>query len=490
VNGALPGHARIRANSLREAESAIPLATDVDSWRMLQAIMRQDRQRWLVNLRWVAIVGVIAVVGVTAALGALEDIRPLFVTILCMAAYNLVFQRLLKTERDAEDTMQEVLTLFVPILCDLAALTLLLHWSGGVRNPFALFFTFHMAIGATLLSTRLVYVLGAIGSLFWGGVVLLEHWGVLLHHPLMLARGPTSARALPEPSGMELAGYLTAFTLTLFGVIYFVRSVERGRWEAEAKAFQREKLALSRDRMARIGEISAGVAHTVRNPLQGVIGCLDLLRDGQCGQDDGQAELIDMMDEGLQRVERVTRRLLALTRERHLAMEPTDVNELIRESLRFLDTKASAKGIELETRLNDLPLATVDPDALGEVMMNLVDNAIDACAQHDRVLIETSLVDGLTRAISISVRDTGAGIPDEYVEKVFDPFFTTKAVGEGSGLGLAIVREIVADHMGAIRILRDAAWGTCFNILIPVEPMAGQDHGVAIAKEQNIGPGR
>ncbi len=465
-----PGDSPFEVAQPSELESGSQAVT-FGSWGTLKAAMRQDRQSWLVRMRWIAILSVIFVAGLAGALGWIESSTPLFATVVFMAGYNFLLWTGLRKERSPGDLKLGEVALLLPILCDLMALTLLLHWSGGIENPFALFFAFHMAIGATLLSTRLAYIIGATGSFLWGGAVLLEHSGVLSHHRLLLdgAIGGTDGR-----SDLEVAGYLTAFILMLFGVIHFVHSVEQARWDAEERAFQREKLAFSRDRMARVGEISAGVAHTVRNPLQSVIACLDLLRDGHSEEDDPQAELISLMGEGLQRVECVTRRLLVLTRERRLTLMPTDLNELIRESLRFMDTKAHAKGVDLQVRLADLPPVTADPDALSEAMMNLVDNAIHACERGDHVLIETSAAQSPLRAVNISVSDTGSGIPPEQVSKIFDPFFTTKAVGEGSGLGLAIVREIIAGHNGSIRITSDPSWGSCFRIVLPVSPESSE----------------
>lgn len=489
VKRALPGHLRFDADDAgaSAARTHDPVVGSVDSWRFVKANMLQDRQRWLVNMRWVAILCVVAVVSLAGALGWVETTLPLFITALFMVAYNLLFWTYWKQDRERAATRGGENALFLPILCDLGALTVLLHWSGGIENPFALFFAFHMAIGATLLSTRLAFVLGAVGSLLWGGTVFFEHTGQLAHSHLYLGGGGEGSFATAGVSGLQLAGYITAFVLMLFGVVYFVRTVEEGRWAAEAKAFQRERLAMARDRMARIGVITAGVAHTVRNPIQGVINCVDLLRQGSDAQDESRAELIEMMNEGLQRVERVTRRLLTLTRERHLAKQSTDLNTLIQESLRFLSPKASDKRIQIEMRLGKIPRLAVDPDSISEVIMNLVDNSIDACEEGDDVLVETCLADPAGRVISITVCDSGPGIPKEELAQVFDPFFTTKAVGEGAGLGLAIVSEVISAHSGSVRVLSDCTWGACFRILLPIEPGDEMNPGEDLDGDKALG---
>lgn len=438
-----------------------------EPWQSLKASLQHDRQQWLIRLRWIAIVGVL----VTSAIASFFDwvrspLQLLGVTAF-MAFYNTVALRRWNLNQGQRSPRYEENAVFLPILFDLASLTMLLHWSGGIENPFALFFVFHMAIGATLLPTPRAYVLAGTAALLWGGTVLLEHSGVLMHHSLYLGMEPHFAFTRTGTSPLALFGYLTAFGLMLFGVVYFVRSVEHGRWQAEAKALERERLALARDKMARVGEISAGVAHTVRNPLQGLMTSLDLLRDSYLIEDPSADELADIMDQGLQRVERVTRRLLTLTRERSLSFKPTDINHLIREFIGFLGPKATDAGVSINLDLHDVPEAMLDPDAIGDALINLVDNAVQACSRGDQIQISSTALSGSAEGVAITICDTGPGIPEELRGRVFEPFFTSKAVGEGSGLGLAIAREVIEDHQGRLCLINDPNWSTCFEVLLP-----------------------
>jgi len=436
-------------------------------WRNLKATLLFDRQLWLVRMRWIAIACIGVTVGVAGWAGWVRDTTPLILITISMAGYNAAFLGFWKAQKKKDPARFDENSVFPPILCDLASLTMLLHWSGGIENPFALFFVFHTAIGATFLSPRRAYALGATTSILWSSTVSLEYAGILQHHSLFLHSGEHQLLNVSSQSGTAFAGYMIAFILMLFGVIYFVQTVERGRLEAEARAFHRERVALARKRMARIGEISAGIAHTVRNPLQGVINCLDLLRAESPPGDDSSQELFDMMDEGLQRVERVTRRLLVLTRERRLRMVSTDVTRLIYDSLRFLRQEADEKGISLEMDCADLPDVLLDPEAVSESLVNIIDNAIHVCSEGDRIQIETKRLSDPAPSIGIFVRDSGPGIPDAMQSKVFDPFFTTKAVGEGTGLGLAITREVIEGHQGSISVTSDPS-GSSFNVILPL----------------------
>jgi len=432
------------------------------------------RQAWLVRLRWIAILGVLAVVSVAARNAWVPDPAPLYGVVGLMIAYNLLFRRAQRSGRvPARESRDQVL--FMQILCDMGALTMLLHWSGGVENPFAMFFAFHMAISAMLLPSRSSYLLGLAATALFGGTVVAEHLGRLPHYPLQLyaARAAPGAVSGPLASGPMLAGYLLAFVLMLFGVTFFVQTVEARRLRAERLARERERIALSRERMARIGEISSGVLHTIRNPLHGIMNCVDLLR-GQVGPepDPETEELLSFMSEGIARIENVTRRLLTVTRDQPLAKKRVRLDELIEEALKFVTQAARRGEAALEMEIHDLPAVEVDPDRLSEIIINLLDNALFACRAGGVVTLLAYAGEPARSEVCIEIRDTGAGIPADQLAKVFDPFFTTKAIGEGSGLGLAIARKVVEEHDGRIELESEVGKGTTVRVLLPASGAA------------------
>ena len=420
---------------------------------------------WLVRLRWVAVGGVLGVSAVGAALDWYADPGPLFVVAAAMAGANLFFghARLFRGEDGASIEVR----LAMQQVFDLCMLTLLLHWTGGIENPFAMFFVFHMAIGAVLFPRRQALLFGALAVVLFGSTVVAEAADLLPHRPLLFLA--EQGAGLPWHTPLFVAGYLVAFTLTMFGVIGFVRAVEVRRQRAERAVYQRERVALSRERLARIGELSANVAHTVRNPLHGALNCVDLLRSGPAGGDEDSRETLDLLQEGLNRIESVTSRLLRFTGNHRAEPQPTDLNELIEGSLAFVDRRQAQQSVHLHTHLaNGLPRLPLDQEQVSEALINLLDNAVFACRDGGTVTVSTESVEGSEPRVSLEVTDTGEGITADDLTHVFDPFFTTKSVGKGSGLGLAIARRVVEEHDGTIEIQSTPGEGTRIRILLPV----------------------
>ncbi len=430
-----------------------------------------ERAAWLIRLRWAAIVGVAAAVFLSARAEWVPDARPLALIALAMVAYNAVFQRLNRRGPSRVESDAVEARLFVQLLCDLASLSLLLHWSGGIENPFAMFFAFHMAIAAILLERWNAFLLAGLAMLLFGGTVVTEHLGLVPHHTLILAVPSAGSPGIvhgPPESTVYLIGYLIAFGSMLFGTVYFVQSVETRRRRIQALAAQRERIAQSRERMARIGEISSGVAHTIRNPLHGLMNCVKILQRKAAALGDAEVdEILDMMNEGLRRISSVTQRLLSFSRTTELRVQPRLPGPLAEEALEFLRTAASERGIALEVRDEGAPEVPLDPDRFGEALISLVDNALYACEAGDRVSVVLRRDDASGGAL-VLVEDTGSGIEPERIPRLFDPFYTTKAIGEGSGLGLAITRRIVEAHGGTIDVESRLGEGSVFRMRFPM----------------------
>lgn len=368
----------------------------------------------------------------------------------------------------AEQSRGDDQILALQICLDLCLLTLLLHWSGSIENPFAIFYVFHMATSAISFRLQRAMMFGLLAVVLFGGTVLLEVSGVIPHYPLLLGKEHSGSQTWH--SAIFVAGYLTAFTLALFGVIAFVSKVERRRVDAEHHANDHELLALSRERLARVGELSAGVAHSVRNPLHGALNCLSLIRSGPAGDDPDSQEALDLLSEGLSRIEIVTQRLLTYSGNRQLNRTLTDVNKLIQDSIAFIDPRLTRAQVTVQLNLGEIPEVLIDRDKISEIIINLMDNAVFACKEDGTVTVNTCIPSGSEEHILIEVIDTGEGIAPEHLRTVFDPLFTTKAVGEGSGLGLAVARRVVEEHGGKITLSSNLGEFTIIQVALPLNP--------------------
>jgi signal transduction histidine kinase len=428
-----------------------------------------DRMAWLVRLRWGAIGTVLVVVALAAVLEVVAALPQLLATVGMLALGNVVFWRWSRSLPDTGPRAEAENLVVFQVLFDLAMLMTLLHFSGGADNPFVMLSVFHMAIAGLLLPLHKAMIIGLGAGLMHGALVLAEAVALLPHHPLRLAGHAEAEVTLGGPlwqSPLFMLGYLVSFGVTEIGVIYFVHNLVRRIREAEARRRAHERVAQSRERLARIGGLAAGVAHTIRNPLHGVMNCVDILQAQLPPDDKGTAEVLELMSEGVAKIENVTSRLLVLTREGPAQRVATDLRVLVQDALQFANMRARARKVPVEVEAGEVAPVDVDPERLTEALANIIDNAIDACREGDRVTIRVEELHD-PAGVRIEVEDTGEGIGADDLGKVFDPFFTTKPIGEGTGLGLAITRQVVEDHEGEVSVTSQPGGGTTVRIDLP-----------------------
>ena len=174
--------------------------------------------------------------------------------------------------------------------------------------------------------------------------------------------------------------------------------------------------------------------------------------------------LIEESLNGAARVTRIVQNLKSFSRVDHAEYTAADINECIESTLNIVWNELKYKST-VEKEYGELPLTKCYPQQLNQVFMNLLVNAAQAIEKEGIIKIKTWSADG---AIHISISDTGAGIPEEKINKIFDPFYTTKEVGKGTGLGLSISYDIVKKHNGEIHVRSEIGTGTEFLIHIPV----------------------
>jgi len=420
---------------------------------------RQDLS-WLVRLRWLALLSVTGVVALARALGVIDGALALMLITAGLAVANVVWQLSLMGPGDEADEPSPHHMLLAQLSFDYLALTLLLHYAGGASNPFGIFFVFHAALGAVMLPRLSAWLVPGLAVWLHSCVVVAEMRGLLPHTPLHLGN------LADQPAPIYTLGYLVALWAAIGGVVLFVRTVRVRQEQAEALRRSRERVARSRERLARVGEIAAGVAHSVRNPLHGALNCAELLQGATRGGGAAVADTIDMLTDSLGRIERVTHRLLSLTRERPLARRATEVADLLHDAVGFATTRARERDVHFDLQVDDdVTSALLDPDLMLEVLINVLDNAVDASPRGGSVRVHALTDRGSTLVIEVS--DEGSGLSPEVLDHAFDPFFTTKPIGEGTGIGLALGKRVVTDHQGTITLECVAGGGAMVRISLP-----------------------
>ncbi len=232
-------------------------------------------------------------------------------------------------------------------------------------------------------------------------------------------------------------------------------------------------------KLASLGELSAGVAHEINNPLAIILTESQVMRDtideATGLNDEVKNELIDSLSQTESQVHRcslITQSLLKFSRRNKSQREMVNLNVFLEEVIRLMDGKARGMGIHFALDLEkDIPSFSSDPSLLQQVFINLINNAADAHEgkPYGTISIGTR-ADSRRNGVEITVGDTGSGISPEIMEKIFDPFFTTKAVGKGTGLGLSITYSTIKAVGGDISVRSTIGKGTQFNIFLPFNP--------------------
>lgn len=429
-----------------------------------------ERMLWLVRLRWLAMGAVLVTTAVAAWMHVLEQPLLLLIGAAFIGAGNLAVLLAARSGGAAPGLRYVQTVVLAQILLDLVALTLLLQLAGGVENPFSMLYVMLMALAAMLLPLRLALLAALAACMLHGASLVGELWGLFPHMRLSIGSHDEyealGGAGLWE-SPVFVASYLLAFAMTQLGVVLLVHQVVERYRDAEDRRRKQEVVAVSRERLARIGSLAAGVAHTVRNPLHGLLNGVDILARQIPVDDEATREILGVMHEGIQRIETVTSRLLTLTRSAPLRPERTELKLLVEDALRFVKLRSRELGVRIDLDVRDELFASVDVVAMSEALASIVDNAVYACSGGGRVAVSVSAAPGGQARIAVS--DTGGGIDPAALAQVFDPFFTTKPIGEGSGLGLAIARRAVEEHGGAVRLDSVLGEGTTVTIEIPTE---------------------
>ncbi len=229
-----------------------------------------------------------------------------------------------------------------------------------------------------------------------------------------------------------------------------------------------------KDRLAALGEMAAGLAHEIRNPLGSIKASAQYLSETS-EQPEGRGEFLDIIVDEVDRLNRVVSSFLDYARPAPTDPEPIYVNSAVQLTLQFLRPACDSAEVSLHVTMDpDLPKVRIDIEHLRQVLINLVQNAVQAMASGGDIFVETRTQDrfrirgGARRWVQISVRDTGPGIAPGLLANLFVPFVTTKQ--QGTGLGLAISQRIVSEAGGRIDVRSRPGIGTTFVVLLPAEP--------------------
>jgi signal transduction histidine kinase len=429
-----------------------------------------QRAAWLIKLRWVAIGALVAATLVASRLLSVYLPAPALYTIAgVLLVYNFVLYDLLRywTWAGREPPPRRIGGLLTWQICaDLLILTTILHFSGGLENPFLFFFAFHMMIASILRSRRQSYLLATLAVVLFGGLVILEAAGVLPHYGLEGFAGHQLYQ-----DWRFVFGTLFVFTVTLYLLVFLTTSMgEQLRREQEGYAQANLQLQ-SKDRLK--NEYVLRLTHDIKGHLAAVESCLELVFTEMVGPlNEKQKDLVERAYRRASKCLAFITALLKLTRMKltgRLEMEPFSLRNCIFSSLASVQNKAQSKSIVVGHQIDPaVEEAYGEAVLIEETLTNLLFNAVKYTPDGGRVWLE---VRHNGDSIQVSIADTGIGIPETALGHVFEEFYranNARAIErDGTGLGLAFAKQVVERHGGRISVCNNPDAGATFCFTLP-----------------------
>lgn len=220
------------------------------------------------------------------------------------------------------------------------------------------------------------------------------------------------------------------------------------------------------DRLATIGQLSAGIAHEINEPLATILGFSQLVAQDNTLSHTSAKDIRKIVNAAMHARE-IVRKLMLFSRQMPPKKEEVDLNKIIEDGLYFLESRCAKQSVTIERILEKgLPKIIADPGQIHQILVNLTVNAMQAMPSGGLVTIKTAWKNDF---IEFSVSDTGIGMDEDMQHKLFIPFFTTKDIDQGTGLGLSVTHGIVSSHHGEIKVISAPGKGSTFTITLPIK---------------------
>lgn len=418
-----------------------------------------DELRWLMRLRWAAAGAIVAASLVDRwAMRWTGHASELLMLGVAVGGLNALFHLAERWDPRLQSRWHPVLVFAtLQIYADLACLTLLVLWTGGVHSPAMGFFVFHMIFASMFQPRPRAYLASAFSVLLVSMTLYLDGlW-------------PSTRQA-----AMLFAGWVCMLWISVFLTEHVtrkmyrrelanIREVRRTR-TLSARLRDQQAVLAQQEKLAAVGQLAAGVAHEIANPLANMDSVLQLM---QRRPEQPRPDAIANLREQIQRITRTVRQLTSFAHPGKGRYELLALNDVVRAAMDLVQFDRRLRAARLDLQLSDdVGSTVVNRHALEQVITNLVRNALDAMetTREPLLRVRTSVENG---TCVIEIGDNGCGVPAENLGRIFEPFYTTKPIGKGTGLGLSISRRLVLDHGGKLEVASRPEVGTTFRIELP-----------------------
>ncbi|MBM4267294.1 MAG: PAS domain S-box protein [Deltaproteobacteria bacterium] len=265
-------------------------------------------------------------------------------------------------------------------------------------------------------------------------------------------------RASKDPLPVDLRTTLITYGDNRIVQAMYVDLSERRRLEFQL---------IQSEKMAAIGQLAAGIAHEIRNPLGIIMNALYDLAELLPEPTPEVREDLHIARVEMARVQEIINNLLEFSRDSQTEVQAVDLNVLIGRTLKLMNKYLQNSGVRARAELHSVMPCRASENGMRQVLLNLITNAVQAMPEGGELRVRTEPLDG--DRVGLSVSDTGVGIPPERLGRIFDPFYTTKSPGEGTGLGLSVVHSVITNAGGTIEVTSHQGHGSTFSIALPAE---------------------
>ena len=420
---------------------------------------------WFIRLRWIA--------GVVVILGSLVDARFLIwydhpYRTLAVGVLILAYNAILKVALDRIDRSrthdQFLLAMaWVQLLLDMACLTLLAIWTGGIDSPLRGFFVFHMVFACLLLPRMTAYAGAIIALIMYStALALTGEWPAEHHRRLTLVGWAIM---------LLMTVYLTnRLTLSLRRQRRRLIRQNRAIRKISRQLRRHQQAVVQHEKMIAMGQMAAGITHEIANPLANMDSLLQLM---ERKPDKVRPEAIHTLREQIARMTQIIAQMKSFSHPGDAERVKASLNDTVVKSVEMLSFDKRLAKVKVTTELApDVGQFTFIPQAIQQVLVNLLVNALDAMAgtENPSLLVRTERKDNWAL---IDITDNGHGIRPEHMVRLSEPFFTTKPVGKGTGLGLSISYNLIQQQGGNISAKSHPGKGTTFTVRLPIPPPTG-----------------
>jgi signal transduction histidine kinase len=429
-----------------------------------------ERLYWLIRLRWIAVIGILLASSFSKQVLKIPlPVFPLYSVAILLAIYNLLFLFYLdRINRRNLTNLPVIANRFanVQISLDLTSLAILIHFSGGIENPFIFYFIFHMIIASILLTRRASFLQATFAIFLLLLIVLLEYLGRLAHYCLENFISYSLHSNL-----LYILGVSFVFISTLYIAVYMATSISARLRERERSLKQANELLREKDRIK--SEYVLRVSHDIKEDLSAIQSCIEPVTEGITGPlNPKQADLLRRAKERSGKLISFVNALLEITKmklTRELKMEEFSLIDAIKSVSQNIDSRAKAKGLKFNVNI----AAGIDKIKgvrvyIEEAILNLLANSVKYTPKGGSLALE---VKSKEDNVLFVIRDTGIGIPQDEIAHVFDEFYRAgnarMVERQGTGLGLSITKQIVQMHKGRIWVQSKEGEGAIFYVELP-----------------------